>query len=448
MADLITVRIPELIDAPDPLSPDDQMVIWQAGNNKTVKVGLSVIHDYIASGGGGGSTPAASVLGSTFLHIVTSGEAGGTTVSIPGLAGEQFTLSRDGIPLVMGDDSTPEEYSILDAGGFKITIPDDVLIEGQRFFGQVYTLLGGTPSPSGGGGSLVTGKFQVVTNLPMTVADHIGKLMQIRAGTSAPVIVTLPDLTDIPANTIIPFEAAITNKYQSTIRTTGGQNIYFNNQSATEVYIGPGENLWLYRDTDGFYMITDYPDVGKVNGVFKVGIDELLCDGSYVLKSQYPRLYAWAQTLGSSWVSDTLRNTASVSLGSGLTLRTVLKPYRGCFGQGNDTDHFQLPDLMNVSVRGLKNDGGGDSERYYNHAGGFQLNEELAHNHTPADDGNGTAYGLIPKSLIGANKTPAGADTGNSGTEPNIIDPPKAMLSYGGIETRMDNVGLLMAVKC
>lgn len=443
MADeeIITVRIPELPVAPDPLAPDDQMVIWQAGNNITCKIPLSVIHDYIATGGGGGSSPATSSLGSTFLHIVTAGEAGGTTVSIPSLAGQEFTLSRDGIPLELGDDTTPEEYSILDAGGFKITIPGDVLVVGQRFFGQVYTLIAG-PAPSGGGGSLVTGKFQVVTNLPMTVADHIGKLMQIRAGITAPVIVTLPDLTDIPANTIIPFEAAITNAYQSTIRTTGGQNIYFNNQSATEVYIGPGENLWLYRDTDGFYMLTDYPDVGKINAVYKVGIDELLCDGSLVDRLKYPRLFAWVKTLGPSYVSDTLRNQASQTLSG----RTVLKPYRGCFGQGDGITNFQLPDLMNVSIRGLKNDGGGDSERYYNHGGGFQLNEVLAHGHTPADDGNGTNYGLLPTSTPGQAKTPQGADATNG--EPNVINQPKAMVSYGGTETRMDNVGLLMAIKC
>ena len=365
--ELITVRIPELADAILPISPDDLLVYWNAALNKTRRLSVSALAAYLASGGDDSAVPAPSVLGASFLHVVTALEAGGTTISIPSLAGQKFTLSRDGFPLAVGDDVTVNEYAILAAGGFKITIPGDVLVAGQRFFGQVYTLLGGTPTTTtSGGGSFITGKFPVVTNLPMTVADHINKLMQIRGGTT-PLTITLPDLEDIPANTIIPFESSINNSYQSTITTRSAQNIYYNNGSFNNIYIGPGESLWLFRDDDGFYVMTPLPTgIGKITPSYKADLGELVCDGSLVQRAQWPRLWNYINTIGAGLVTDAIWLTASALFG-GITYQ---KPFRGCFSLGDGTSTFRLPDLREMTLKGLK--GGADAFRYANRAGGYQ----------------------------------------------------------------------------
>lgn len=432
--DHVTVRIPELppVNEDHPLTDDDTMPIWSADDNITRHTKLSTLRTYIETGSSTGLNPV--VNGARVLYIVPDSDAGGTVASIPYLAGESFTLRRDGQPMVPETEpsgSAPAEYRVLSSGGFQLLTAGEELIAGQRYELDVFTMVaGGTtvPTSSGGGSAEIAGKLVVTTNLTMTVSNHLRKLIQLRSGLSK-IVLTLPSLSDMPVNTIINIEASIQNSFQSRLTTQGGQNIYMNNESYSSIYVAPGESLRLFRDEDGFYVISDfgryYREIGKVEASYKVGMNELLADGRLVNRADYPRLWDWVQGLGSSLVSDATWNTASVTVSG----RTVLKPYRGCYSTGDGSTTFRVPDLMNVALRGLKSELGFDGERFLNRPGGFQRNEFESHTHVTRLSGNIAGEGGFKQD--------------------NGLNNPKnyTSLPAGGLETRMDNVGVYWTIK-
>ncbi len=111
---------------------------------------LQALYNLIHTGSGGGSyTPV--YLGGSVIYKVPPGMAGNNTAVIPALAGKDFLLRRSGNPLEPGT-----EYEILNAGGFKLMLPDDVFFEGEKFELDVFSLqTGPTPAPGGGGAPVV-----------------------------------------------------------------------------------------------------------------------------------------------------------------------------------------------------------------------------------------------------------------------------------------------------
>jgi hypothetical protein len=448
--DLITVRIPELITHPGPLALDDQIPIWYAIANKTRHTTLSDLRDFILTGGDGASLPVVQI-GDTILHIVTVGEAGGSIVSIPALAGMTFNLRRSGQPLIPQKTVTPgpaDEYVCLNAGGFELLQPGDLLVEGERFELEVFALQGGGPTnPSTGGGSLITGQIIVTTNLTLNPADHLNKLISIRADAST-ITVTLPDIDDVPDNTIIPIETTILNSFQAKITTQGGQYIYMHNNNYSSLYMGISEPLWLYRGEDGWYVINDfanyYSQVGKIQASYKVGLNELLADGSLYSRSSHPRLWEVIQTFGSSLVDEATWNTASVTVQG----RTVNNPFRGCFSTGDGLSTFRVPNLMNAALRGVLSTSGTDPERHLNQPGGFQRHEYESHNHVTAPFDKAASKA----SDIDGSNSPGSVDGTNSTTEYRVAQlgaywTAATIKAAGGSETRMDNVGVLWTIK-
>ncbi len=424
--DLVTVRIPELPPVTDevPLTSFDTMPVTQSTDNKTRHLTLSRLAAFFGTGGGGIGLPPV-INGSRVIHDVTPAENGGTIVSIPSLANQSFTLERDGYPLKEGPD-----FEILVAGGFQLKIPGDVLVEGQRFALDVYTLAGGTPggSPGGGGGRpLFTDFVHVDNNLMMTASNHLNKLMQIRAGSNI-ITVTLPDITGIPDFTPIVFESSLNNVYQTKIATQGGQYIYMRNNGFNEIFIGPGESIWLLKDANGFVVINcsgNFNDVGKIQASYRLEVGEVLADGSLLQRAQYPRLWQWVQGVASSLVSEAIWNTASVTVAG----RTVPNPYRGCYSTGDGSTTFRVPNLMNVALRGLRTASGTDTERHANTPGGFQLDEVRSHTHSYARNNS-------------QNNSDAGGNPDYVAQTPNGVTG-----AYGGTETRMMNTGILWTIK-
>jgi hypothetical protein len=435
--ELVTVRIPELVSHPGPLSLDDRIPIWYAEMNKTRKTSLSELRTFILTGGTGSFPPV--YLGGSVIYIVPPADAGGQIASIPALAGKSFLLRRQGRPVIpQQDPAIPEaEYEILYGGGFKLLQAGDVLIEGERYELDLFSLQGGSGSSSASstGSSLIKGQVPVTTNLTLNSTDHLNKLISIRANTSI-ITVTLPDIDDVPDNTIIPIETAILNTYQARITTQGGQYIYMRNNNYTRLYMGISESIWLYRGEDGWYVINDfaqsYERVGKVEASYKVGINEILASGDLISRAAHPRLWEYVQTLGASLVSEATWQTVSVEYAG----RTVYLPFRGCYSTGDGVTNFRVPHLMNMGLRGVESLSGSDPERYYNKPGGFQRNEFESHNHNIIYELNGTD---------GQNN---GQHIWDDSGEPNTTGQNTfAILSSGGSESRMDNVGVLWTIK-
>lgn len=448
--ELVTVRIPELVGHPGPLSLDDKLPIWHAALNKTRQTSLNEIRDLILTGGAGAVLPVVQA-GDTIIHIVTAAEDGSNIVSIPALAGKTFKLRKSGQPLLPQTGTTPgptDEYACLNAGGFELLQPGDKVLEGERYELEVFALQGGNiPGPTTGGGSLVTGQLIVTTNLTMIPADHLNKLISIRAD-NAIITLTLPDIADVPDNTIVPIETTILNNWQARITTQNGQYIYMLNTNYTSLYMGKSESLWLYRGNDGWYVINDfannYQQVGKIQASYKIGLNEIYADGSLLSRAAHPRLWQEVQTFGASLVSEAIWQTGSVLVQG----RTVFNPYRGCFSTGDGSTSFRVPLLRDMSLRGKKDNTTTDPERHYNHPGGYQRHEFQSHQHHTGPWNKASGRG----NEVGGN-TPSGIDDNNLSTEYRVGAMTEGewtdatLIAQGGNETRMDNIAVLWTIK-
>jgi hypothetical protein len=443
-----TVRIPELSPRTTglDLSLTDQIPIWISEEDKTKKVSLQDLNTFFATGGGSAHAPV--VFGGEMIYIVPSGDAGTDTASIPSIAGQDFNLTRGGLPLIAlladGSNSSIAEYDVLDAGGFKLLQAGDILTLNERFKLTLFNLIGGSTGGSGSSssGSFIKGEKIVSSNITLDPALDMNKLIQIRADTT-PITLTIPSVDDIPDQSFIPIETNINNSVVAKIQSTGGQYFYFNNGSDTKLYMHPGEVLWLYRKDDGLYIINDfyrhYTEVGNPKSAYKIGQNQLLCKGQELNRADYPRLWAWVQTLGFSLVDDTTWNTAQVFYKDGAfytsapaaPYTTVNNPYRGCFSSGDGSLTFRLPNLMNVALRGLLSDSGSDTQRYLNKPGGFQENEV----------GSFVADLTIPKgnSYTGG---PNVTRIGNGSANPENKTLTDLSFDTGYTETRMDNIGI------
>lgn len=422
-ATIETVRVPELTpySVYGDITVNDQLIMYMAAYNKTVRAPIVDIRTWILTGGGISHPPI--LTGNAMVVQVSALEAGGKIFSIPSIAGKQFILRRSGIGAL--DPAT--DYEILDAGGFKLLRTDDILTLDEifelQFFGSTPTT--GVPGTATSG-SLFTGIKSVSANTTLGPSD-VGKLIQMRGTTSA-LTLTLPAVETIPDNTIIVIETLINNTKQHTINTSGGQFIYFGNTTHTAMYMGISETLWFYRADDGYYLLAskgNFETIGAVSYGYKVGLNELVLDGSAVLRADYPRLWEWAQTLGPSLVIDSDWNI--VSGGE--------KPYRGCFSYGDGSTTFRLPDHLNATMRALASLSGTDAERALNKAGGLQNDSIRAHDHNlqyykndTGGGGQGNTYylnndnGAIPL-VAGDYKT--GTNTGTETRGKNIGMLPK-----------------------
>jgi hypothetical protein len=439
-----TVRIPELSPLTAGLDLDlaDQLPIYIASENKTKKVTLQSLNTFFATGGGE-THPPAVYLGE-MVYVVDAAAAGTDTASITSLAGKEFTLERSGYPLIPllpdGSNSAIAEYEILNSGGFKLLNGYTLGAVGERYKLTIYSLIG--TGGGGGGGSTTTyasfirGKKNVGSNTVLDPVTDINKIIQVR-GSSSSYTQTLPNVGDVAANSLIVIESIVGNTAAQKIATTGGQYIYLNNVQKTEIWLHPGEIVWLFRDDDGYYVINDFADqyknLARPMAAYKAELNQLVCKGQLVSRTTYPRLWEYVNGLGASLVSDATWSTATATVAG----RTVDRPYRGCFSTGDGSTTFRLPDLMNVALRGVKAETGTDANRHLNKPGGYQDDATETHDHSLQyyrndAQGGGQQYVYYLNNDNGPTALPDGAY--------------KTAPSGSSDETRMENVGVLWVI--
>lgn len=422
--DVIVVRIPELPEQLA-LANEDKVPIWHAATNITEHTSLSTLRAFIESGSGGTLDPVYS--GGSILYIVPPSDEGNVSKTIPAIAGLEFKLVRDGYPMKPVD-----EFIRLDAGGFQLV--GTTLIEGQRFELDIFELYNGAiPPPSGGSstGGFIVGSKNVNTNETISVAD-LNKVFQLRGGATALSII-LPDVDLCPANSFVIIETLINNTKQHRISTTSGQYIHINNVAESELFIGKGEYIWCYRTDDGWFIIVDkgnFSNLGIPIAAYKAGLNQVQLSGQLLSRVDYPRLWAFVQTLGASLVDDATWSIPSAFVEG----RTLDDPFRGCFSTGDFTTTFRIPDYSGMMIKGLLS---GDPGRYFNNPGGYQRHEFESHDHKIwGQDNNAPPTG-------GANNEVANVENAPPGGTP-VFPALFSRLSAasGGTSTRVDNIGL------
>lgn len=447
---LQTVRIPELQSAatlPGNFSLQDKLPLWKAEPDKTGWISIQLlIQAYSLAMGTGGATPTPSTMGGYKIYEVPASDAGNDTANLPEYAGLDFLLFLEGRPLIKRDPLDPnpdDEYEVLVTGGFHL-LQGAALEEGSRYGLQFYELIGTSPNtpPPAAATSLFSGVLNVTANKTMGAGD-LGKLVQLRSGNTQ-ITLTLPALADVPANSVIVIEAIIGSNKQNKVAVQGGTFFYLNGTSYTAIYISKGESIWLFRGTDGFYVLNGdyakiYTDLANPTATYKVGLNELLLDGSELFRADYPRLWECVQTLGGSIVDDaTWHSQVTVAATSARAAKTY-NPYRGCFSTGDGLATFRLPDLNNLFLRGLKT--GSDTERAANVPGVVQLDDFEQHKHGIKSSGgqNTTDPGRAIQRSAAA---PFGGETNDFGNDGSGY-----ITSAGGTETKGINAGVLYVTK-
>lgn len=443
--EIVTVRIPALTEKVG-ISELDRLPLWINSEDSTKQVTAAQLREYILEGSPGTQAPV--YVNGQYVLAVGDAEAGTQIFSIPSLAGKSFNLYRQGYGIMPAD-----QFEILDAGGFKLTTPGDILIKGE-IFGFDIREYQNTPGQANGNFALA-GVKPVPVSTTLTAAD-IYKLIQIRSN-ATPITLTLPKIQDVPENSLWPVETIIGNSFKCKIQTQLSQNIYFKNTSQTFLYIGPGESIEFFAGSDGWYVrnaVGKWGTVGNIIPAYAGDLNQVLLDGSLYLRANEPRLWAFAQTLGASLVSDATWQLASTLISN--PTRIIVYPNRGLFSTGDGSTTFRVPDLRNSTIRGIKRLGGfaalatgSDPERTNNIVGNLQDDMYEAHAHkTFYDNGNTYTGEALTPSNSPARREGSGGGQSNSNYEYNITGRSgtptlgNTDTGGGGSETRMQNVGV------
>jgi hypothetical protein len=384
--DVPTARIPELPQKPHPVASADRIPIWDNLEDKSYWVDLLTARTYMITGGPG--TPQAPVLNGDEVEIVVSSDMisnNGKRLNVPLLAGKQYSINERGYGVWL-----THEYNILPSGGWDKTSTDplDVFYIGEVFFARLYNLVATQPGQQTQTANFLNGIANITSSIQLTTV-HYNKLLHV-AGGSNKVTITLPDLADAPANTIIPIETMVSNVNQTIISGKSGQLIYFANTSQTSVILGQSSYIWLMKGSDGWYCMKaseDILNVGKPSLDNSVRLNTHLAIGEPANKADFPRLMRWLTANPSMLVTeDQWQNTKiDASLVEGVT--DYVYTLRGKFAD-IDADTFRFPDYSDLAFVGLNNYGSTDADRVPNEVGVIQPDTIRAHTHKVGTTGN------------------------------------------------------------
>jgi hypothetical protein len=381
--DILVIRINEFANQEN-ISFLDEMLIWSEIDNQTKYVTLQQLYAFI---GTNGNAPLLNSIieGGKLIYDVTQADDGLDDYINPALAGQDFTLTKEGRPMLkqifVNGLGTVQgaEYEVLNSGGFHL-LGGDKLTFGSRFELTLFEKIQGGQGQGGNGNNapaiLFKRKKQISANTVLVWANDGGKIIQIR-GEDVQIVTTLPKIEDVDENAVIVIETAINNTVQQRITTQSNQKIYMNNKSLSSIYLGVGETVWLYRDTDGYYVINEfaaiYKNLARPYAAYSYELDEnqLLCNGQILQRSQYPRLWEKVQRFAASLVDDNTWLLESQQSSDGSI--AVINPFRGCWSSGDGATTFRVPDLMGAFLRGLNTEFGFDGGRAQNMPGAREM---------------------------------------------------------------------------
>ena len=412
--ELNTARVPELTLFAD-LQDNDLVPGFDVSENQTRAMTLAMLRSKII---GDGTSQPPILTNGTIQLVVDATHAGTYRWDLPAIAGQDFKLERRSIGNLIA-----VEYDILSTGGFLLTGDSPKMREGEVIILTLVELEGGSTTIINNSGGMFTG-IVTIDQSEAYGETHKRKVINISAGTNK-VTYTLPDVTAVEENTIIPFETNGNNTYQSTIATVSGQLIYFNGGAYSAMYMGFGDILWLQAGEDGWYVIAMYgnfADVGKIEWGFKRSKNSLELNGQTLLRADWPRLWAEVSGYGASLITK-----AQWDMG----------PFwQGFFHTGDGSTTFGLPDVRGLFARFTDNGRGMDPDatdplkRHGDVAGSYEADELKSHTH-----------GYDPGDQVG------GSDNNN---DKQVMVPggtQKQVYFTGGSETRPKNVNLTGYIK-
>lgn len=261
----------------------------------------------------------------------------------------------------------------------------------------------------------------VTTSKTLTADECANKLVYVNADGNN-LTLTLPTLAVGDAGFVVAIFCYNVTGNQ-VILNKSGNNFLLVPDVRTALFFGNGDSAELLWDGSAWVVFDfkgNFINVGKAEFDYKQRPNTVIANGALLNRSQYPRLFEFAQSLGSSFVTD--------------AVWTSYPGYKGMFSSGNNTTTFRVPDLRSMFIRGLDLGAGISYGRNMANAGGYEADELKEHDHdmyfkkrsATGDDGN---FSLI-----------------DSKTQPSV--PGTNTFTFktrktGGTETRSKNIGLV-----
>lgn len=203
---------------------------------------------------------------------------------------------------------------------------------------------------------------------------YLHKLILLRPSSSN-IVVQLPSVASFNEGDILHFKCKAPGIRHANLKTTGSQPIIFDNgMSPTETWFYDGEILKLVATGEGWevdYEKGHFTTVGEMLDGMIVHKNMLIRNGALPLRTDYPRLWWWAEN----------KLVAGQTLLSYATWNSHAYRYKGCFNTGNGTTTFGIPDDRGMFTRYLDQGRGVSSSRVHNYAGGFEQDQVGEHEH-------------------------------------------------------------------
>lgn len=278
-----------------------------------------------------------------------------------------------------------------------------------------------------------------ITALPGNTAitsNHIGKLLVFNASTN--IKATLDLCANFPANTVLHFIVVGVPGKTYTVKAATGENIQLGNATQGHVHLIDGEFLKVVCGTGTWYIDSCSQSIFETGDTFYGYYQRngtLIRNGATLSRTDYARL--WETIVNNLSDGTTLLDEATKN--SFLIYTTpegnvALYPYKGCWGKGDGSTNFTLPDDRGTYDKSLDLGRGFDNNRIWDFAGGYEHDAIKSHSVS------------IPRNQTSVTQEGVGrVTTGSEGNEPTGVL--NAAVYTGADQTNVRNNGKIPLIK-
>lgn len=273
---------------------------------------------------------------------------------------------------------------------------------------------GGTPSDPFSTGRVITAD-ETLTNADLSQA------LIIQSATTT-ITVTMPVISTFGDFRFLYFYSC-GGTHKNAVFACQGSDKFFYPTDKASLILGQAENLTVFKAFGKYQIFNDLFGVKMVGELLynylQTEINTLLCDGTTKLRAEYPRLWAFVQSLGSGGVVTDATWSGTFVIHNGNNVYTKKK----CFSTGDGSTTFRLPLLTNSLLRGI--DG---STRL---PGSIELDQVGQHSIT-----------MNLRQHVGTG-SPYGVTDGPAGIPPTV-----PFVQLAGQKNVMENSGAYLLIRC
>lgn len=282
------------------------------------------------------------------VDITTGLVSGATSYTDSSLDGWDYTLYRNGT--LQEPDSTGNTNPVWhkETDGFSLVDTADRFEPNEKFTlvfePQIIPVDNGVPSEIFSTGRIIT------ADETLTSSDTSQALLL--QGASSQLVIGLPALSTVGDFKFFYFYSDGGSHINAVINAAGSDK-FFHPTNKSQLILGQCEVLKIFKAFGKWYVENDTPGINNVGELlysyYNAGLNVLECKGQVVNRADYPRLWAFVQSLGAGSVVTDSAWTSTFVTKDGINYYTN----KGCFSSGDGSTTFRLPLLTLMSLKGI-----------------------------------------------------------------------------------------------